>query len=288
MSPLTKMFIVILVLLSLITTSATIVYVNKEDQMRTASKSIAAERDAAKQSAQTLQDQIAAVQANLSAEQQRANDQSTRATADQVKAQADISKLNVELAQSASKSAAQQLDLSRMTEALNATQASATALQQEVARLRGSNDTLVQQGSDLNGRVADLTNKLEVTERERRHLAEQVTQVSSEVGRLGKVIAGANLNPQQQQTAVNRSGQPNINGVVREVRTIAGNQYATISIGAADSVQRNMEFNVIDRASNKFLGTLVVDTVEPNESTGRLFGPGVAQVKPGIEVRSQL
>ena len=288
MSGLTKLFVVLLVVLSLITTSATIVYVNKEDQQRTAAKNIAGERDAARQQVQSLQDQLAAVQANLQQVQQAANTQAGQANAELVARQQDISRLNVELAQAASKAAAGQLDISRLTEALNATQASASALQQEVARLRTGNDQLVQQSSDLNSRVADLTNKLEVTERERRHLAEQLTQASADMSRMSKVIEGANLTPEQRQMAVNRSGQPNLNGVVRAVQTIAGAQYATISLGSADQVTRGMEFKVIDASSQQFLGTLVVDTVEPNESTGRLFGPGVAQVKPGVEVRTQL
>ena len=49
-----------------------------------------------------------------------------------------------------------------------------------------------------------------------------------------------------------------------------------------------MEFKVVDRATGNFLGTLTVDTVEPNEATGRLFGPSVAAIRPGVEVRTQL
>lgn len=288
MSPLTKLFVVLLVILSLVTTSATIVYVNKEDQERTRARAVEGQLEAAKQNVQSLQEQLAAVQGNLTQVQQQANTQSGQANSDLVARQQEISRLNVELAQAASKSAAQQLDISRLTEALNATQASANALQQEVAQLRGNNDQLVQQSSDLNGRVADLTNKLEVTERERRHLAEQLTQASADVSRMGKVIEGAGLSEEQRQLAVNRSGLPNLNGVIRAVQTIAGREYATISLGSADQVTRGMEFKVIDQANGRFLGTLVVDTVEPTESTGRLEGPGVAQVKPGVEVRTQL
>jgi len=159
---------------------------------------------------------------------------------------------------------------------------------EEIVRLRGENDRLVKQSADLNGSVADLTFKLDTTEKERRLLAEQLTQIKGENQRLGMIIKGAQLTPGQQQMAVNRSGLPSINGVVRDVRTIAGNQYATISVGAADAVTRGMEFKVIDRATGSFLGTLVVDTVEPNESTGRLTGPHVSSIKPGVEVRTQL
>ena len=81
---------------------------------------------------------------------------------------------------------------------------------------------------------------------------------------------------------------PKINGVVTDVRTIAGRPYATISVGSVDNVVKGMQFNVIDRDSGNFLGILTVDTVEPNESTGQLQGPRVADIHKGHEVRTQL
>ena len=288
MSPLTKLFVALNVLLTLILTSATLVYINKEDIQRDSLTKVKAERDSKAQQVETLQAQVNSLQANVQAANQQANTQATASGNEVIRLQNDLSKLQVQLATESSKAAQQQLDISRLTEALNASQAATARLNDEVARLRTNNDTLVKQSSDLNATVSDLTNKLDVTERERRLLAEQLTQTKGEAQRLGKIISGAGLSPQQQEVAVNRSGLPSINGVVKDVRAIAGNQYATISVGSADSVTRGMEFKVIDRRTGNFLGTLVVDTVEPNESTGRLFGPNVAAIKPGVEVRTQL
>ncbi len=288
MSPLTKLFVVLQVVLSLLLTAATVVYVNKEDVQKTSLATTQAQYNAAKAEAAALQQQLSAAQQNLTAAQQQANDQAGRATAQLGTQQQEISRLQVELANATSKAATQQLDISRMTEALNATQASSTKQGEEIARLRTANDTMVRQTSDLNASVSDLTNRLDQTERERRLLAEQLTQTQGENQRLGAAIKGAGLDAGQVQAAVNRSGLPKINGVVRDVRTIAGNQYATISVGSADQVSRGMEFKVLDRASGNFLGTLVVDQVEPNEATGRVFGPNVAAIKPGVEVRTQL
>ena len=287
MSPLTKLFVVMLVVLSLLTTAGMIVYVNKEDVQRTTLANTQAQLQAAQAAAQTARDELTSAQQNLQNVQAQLNAQSQAATNELNERQAEISKLNVELAQGQSRQATQQLDISRLTEALNATQASATALQEEVARLRTSNDKLVQQSSDLNGTVSDLTARLEVTERERRLLAEQLTQASAETQRLGMIIKNANLSPQQAAGIAQRSGPP-INGIIRDVRTIAERPYATISVGSADGVQRGMEFKVLDRQSGNFLGTLIVDSVEPNEATGRLQGPRVAEIRPGVEVRTQL
>jgi len=288
LSPLTKLFVALNVLFSLLITAAVVVYVNKEDVQKNTLTSVQSQLASANAARQTAEEQLQAAQQNLTAVQQQANDQATRMNAQLVERQQEIGNLNVQLAKATTASAAQQLDISRLTEALNAAQATTGQLNQQVAQLRQNNDQLVQQSADLNGRVSDLTNRLDVTEKERRHLAEQLTQTTGENQRLGAVIKGAGLSPEQQNLAVNRSGTPAVNGIVREVRTIAGVQYATISVGAAEGVTQGMEFKVVDRASGNFLGTITINTVDPNESMGRLAGPNVAAIKPGVEARTQL
>ena len=53
-------------------------------------------------------------------------------------------------------------------------------------------------------------------------------------------------------------------------------------------LQAMLDSKVIDRATQNFLGTLTIVSVEPNEATGRLVGPNVAAIRPGVEVRTQL
>jgi predicted nucleic acid-binding Zn-ribbon protein len=277
-----------LIVLSLLTTAATVVYVNKEDVQKTTLKNTETELNSARAALQAARDELTSAQQNLTAVQANANQAAQQATTDINARQQQISQLQVELAKAQSQQATQQLDVSRLTEALNASQASSTALQTEVARLRQSNDLLVRQASDLNGSVSDLTARLEVTERERRLLAEQLTQAQTEVTRLTAVVRGAGIQPGQEPGIIAKSGLPQINGVIRDVRTIAGRPYATISVGTADGVQRGMEFKILDRQGGNFLGTLVVDSVEPNEATGRLDGPKVAEIRPGVEARTQL
>jgi chromosome segregation ATPase len=288
LSPLTKLFVVLNVLFSLILTAAIVVYVNKEDVQKTTLTSTEAQLQAAQAEAQTAHEQLLSAQQNLTAVQQQANAQANRMNSELVARQNEIGKLNVELAKATSAAASQGLDISRLTEALNASQATTAQFQQQVASLRGNNDKLVQQSADLSSRVTDLTNKLDVTEKERQHLAEQVTQTSADNQRLNAVVAAAHLTPEQQQMLVNRSGAPAINGVIRDVRNIDGVDYATISVGAADGVQQGMEFKVIDRTNGNFLGTVTVNSVDPNQATGRLAGPNIAAIKPGVEVKTQL
>ena len=195
----------------------------------------------------------------------------------------------MQLAKSNSTGATQMLNISQSPRRSTPAKPVAASSRKRCTRLRTSNDTFVRQASDLNASVSDLTNKLDVTERERKLLAEQLTQATGEAQRLGAgAVKGAGITPDRAGEYVNRSGMPAINGVIRARQNIAGREYATISVGSADGVTRGMEFKVVDRTTGNFLGTLIVDTVEPNEAVGRLEGPRVAEIRPGVEVRTQL
>jgi chaperonin cofactor prefoldin len=210
----------------------------------------------------------------------QARDEAARTVADR---DAQLARTNAQLA-------LQSADIGRLTEALRSSEATQTQLNQLAQQLRESNDRLVRQNADQSMSITELTNRLEVTERERRFLAEQFTEAQGQVDRLGRALrdmGGDVAALSQGPTGVGR-GAPRINGVIRATRDIAGIPYATISVGSADNVVRGMQFNIVDRASGRFLGKLTVDTVEPNESTGRLEGPAIAEIRPGVEVRTQL
>ena len=158
-----------------------------------------------------------------------------------------------------------------------------------IVQLRQNNNQAVAQTAHMSQIINDLTNRLEVTERERRNFAEQLEQFRGENQKLSAAIRdmGGDLNLVVGNAGKGR-GAPKINGVIRDVRTIAGRAYGTISVGSADSVIKGMEFKIVDRNTGNFLGILTVQSVEPNEATGQITGPNVAAVKPGVEVRTQL
>ena len=123
-----------------------------------------------------------------------------------------------------------------------------------------------------------------MTEAERRNLAEQLAQAQENNSRMSRIMQQRGIDPNIPTDRIAVAGIP-ISGVIREKRDIAGVPYATISVGSADDVQRGMQFKVIQ--GDKFLGTLTVDSVEQQESTGRLQGPHVAEITPGVQVRTQ-
>ena len=286
MSPLTKLFVVLLVVLSLLQTAAVVVYVNKEDTSRQAAVQMEERLRARENELEQARQAMTAAQQNLVQVQQEGNARASAAAKDINNAQQQAADLSVQLAKASSTNAAQQLDISRLTEGLKASQDTTARLQQEVQRLRTGNDQLVRQTSELNSTVSDLSNRLDVTERERKFLAEQLTEEKASSQKLGAQLKAMGVAPDQATAAANRQGPP-ITGVVREVKTIANMPYATISVGSSDQVAPGMEFKIVDKSTG-YLGSIVVDAVSPNEASGKITGPHVDKVRAGVEVSTQL
>lgn len=286
MSPLTKVFVVLLVVLSMLLTAATVAYVNLDNEKRTTAEALATSLKtelAAKERARADADAIRSVaEENL----QTAQNQIEQMRQALNNLQAQLVDRATNLGQAQSQLAMQSADMTRLTEALKASEATKSTLQEQVTQLRKTNDERLGQNTQLNESVSDLTNKLEVTERERQNLAEQLAEARMQLDKTSAQLRGLGVSPGDAVAAGTRVGPP-INGVIRSVRPIANIPYATISVGANDGVAKGMEFKVLAK-SGDFLGVLTVDSVEATESTGRLAGPKVATIQPGAEVKTQL
>jgi len=284
LSPLTKLFVVLLVILSLVTTAATVVFVNKVDDY---SKSLAS----AKLTISMRETEVANAQAAAASQRDLAQEtvRRTQGELEQARqasnqAQQRINELSAQLADATSRLTLQSADLTRVAEALKASQDANNKKDETIVMLRTTNDERLKQNVELNTANTELTSTLQVTERERRFLAEQLTESKRTVDRQGAMLRDAGINPKMATI------QPTskINGVIRDRRNIGGVPYASISVGSNDGVTKGTEFKVVDRDSGAFLGILTVDSVEATESTGRLSGPRLNDIKPGVEVRTQL
>ncbi len=288
MSPLTKLFVVLLVILSLLTTSAVVVFVNQVENY-------SAQLNTAKTQVTSMRTDLESAQAALAAAQAR--EQSTISQSQQQveqlrqsmnQFQQRINDLAAQNADLTSRMALQSADLTRVTESLKAAQDQNGKKDEMIAQLRTTNDDRLKQNVELNTTVTELTNNLQVTERERRYLAEQLTESKRLNDRQGAMLRDAGISPKMASAAGTGAGAPPINGVIRSTSSIAGVPYASISVGSNDGVTKGMEFKVVDRPTGDFLGILTVDSVEPTESTGRLSGPGLKRIKPGVDVKTQL
>lgn len=284
MSPLTKLFVVLLVILSLVTTAATVVFVNKVDNLGVTINNN-------KTQIAMLQTEVQNAQAAAAAQRDLAQETVRRTQADieqgrqaALQSQQRINELAAQNADLTSRLTLQSADLTRVAEALKASQDANNKKDETITMLRTTNDDRLRQNVELNTANTDLTATLQVTERERRFLAEQLQESKRTVDRQGAMLQQAGINPKMAVIQPNTA----INGVIRDRRNIAGVPYASISVGGNDGVTRGMEFKVVDRNTNDFLGIITIDTVEPTESTGRISGPRLNDIRAGAEVKTQL
>ena len=295
MSPLTKLFVGLLVVLSLLLTAATVTFVNTLEN----------QRELATKTKQTLENQKAEAeslrsQAESAASQAQEAERLAQAQVEQLRQQSNsaqqlIADRDVKLAEAGSRLAIQAADVTRLSEALKASEDTKSKLQEMVNGLRSAHDQDLQLAAQSSQQISDLTNKLEVTERERRFATEQLEEMRNQNAKLSAAVSETGRKPSDILASIAPGAPvaglaaPRINGVVRDVRTIAGLPYATISVGSADGVTKGMTFNIVER-NGGFLGKLTIDTVELNESTGRISGPAdkVGNVRQGVEVKTQL
>jgi hypothetical protein len=288
LSPLTKLFVILLVVLSLLLTAATVVFVSQVEDYKKSADNNKQLLDAARAKAEAVQNESEAAQATAAETVRQASAQIEQSKQQMNALQQQVIAGDAQLGQAKSQAAIQSADLTRLAEALKASEDTKGHLQDQVADLRGGNDKLMEQNAQLNQSVTDLTNRLEVTERERKFLAEQLTETKNQSDKQSSMLHDMGVSAAQMASAGTSVGAPAINGVIRTVRPIAGIPYATISVGSADSVAKGMEFKIVSHETGDFLGVLTVDSVDLNESTGRLSGPRIDDIRPGAEAKTQL
>lgn len=290
MSPLTKLFVVLLVLVSVALSAGTITFVNKLDPLQkqlTAAKAQASSSqtllDKANAAAATSQQQIENERRDAAGALAAANASLLKARADLADRDAQIAKLNNNLAVMTSANNSQ-------STALSASEGAKTLLQEQVSTLRTDADKRLRENTDLNQHVSSLTAELTRTEAERRNLAEQLVAANTKTEQMGALIKDLGGTSAQLDTAGSTAGAPAVNGVIRSRRTIAGKDYATISIGSADFVRKGMQFKILDANTGSFLGLMTVEVVDRNEAIGQITAEpqNLAQIKAGNVVRTQI
>jgi hypothetical protein len=299
LSLLTKVFVVSLAVLSMMFVAGVVVFVNKVEDFQAYAKAQAdlatraqTERNNAAADAQTARAEaekaIAAANVRATAAEQAAN----TAQADLQKAQGDVQQANLKVEQANV----------QVTTALGGQKSAQEALKAaEVAlnETRKQADDLQKKYNEAVVALSDQTNKLDVMRKQYQKSQEDIVALQQENTTLrnqgaaprpggGQApAAGAPGAAQPGSAQVASANGENLKGVVRTTKDIQGVKYATISIGSADNVQRNMQFKVIDRSANRFLGYLTIDNVDYNEATGHLSGPAIKDVRTGTEVITQ-
>ena len=292
MSPLTKLFVVLLVLVSIILTAGVVTFVNKVDPLRTTITKLTDERNAKQQLLDQKSSEYAASVAALDKAQSDAAAEAGALRTQLLTYRGQIEQQSGTIASLETKNAVLTSTTQQQAAAVEASEKNKAELNNQILALRKDADERLRQVTDLGQRVNQLTALSEQLERQRRNLAEQLTAANDKADKQAKLLLDLGVTPGQLAKAdagIGR-GAPAINGVIRDRRNIAGKEYATISIGSQDQVAKGMEFNIIDANTGAFLGKLKVEVVDQNEAVGQIDAPqtNLAQIKAGNVVKTQI
>ena len=285
MSFLTKLFVVLHVVLTLLFVSATIVWVNRVEDFRKTNGALSAQLTAARAEAQSAINEAQTARADALAVRQQVGAEIDRARKERDDALAEVRERDVQLAQLQQNLASADARAQASTSGLETAMKTNSLLQDQLNQSRETGNKIQQQNTELLTDNSDLRQKLSVSTRQLQNSNEEIEELRNQVAggagpAGGQQIPGAAPTPNPNEVAVN--------GIIRDRRNVNGVNQATISVGTADNVRQGMVFYVIDRQAGDFLGTLTVDRVEPREASGRLAGPRVTEIKAGNEVRTQL
>ena len=287
MSPLTKVFVVVLVVLSLLLAAASVTLLSTVPNYQTQVTTLTAARDAAtaegNRRAAASDAQQAALQTRateLTGQLQSAGEQVASLRTAVAKAEADKADLQGQLAQT-------QTTQAQLASAANASTALSNELRQQVSSLRNEYDKTLSQYADITKENSTTSQNLQFTERKLRDTLEQLKDASSSNDQLQNQLRQNGLNPGQQTAGAPVSAPP-INGVIIETSRSGGQLYASISVGTEDDVKAGMRFTVLNPQTSEFLGFLTVEQPDDTTSIGRLTGPKAASVSANDEVRTQV
>jgi len=285
-SPLTKIFVMLLVVVSLLNAAATVVYVNKEQLMDSDYKSLASQNSALQLQLMTAKSDAATARSQLEARDQQATTEANARQTALDKANADLAALDADNKLMHRNIEALQANYSTLTDQLAISLASNQQDAKTVADLRDSNNKLIQSQAENDAGLARQRQLAETYGRQVEYLTEQQKKSEDLIKAYSSVINEHHLTvPLEQPTSY--SGPP-VSGIVQDKQNINGVTYVTISVGSADNVQPGMEFRVVDANSQpqQFLGILTVTQADVNTAIGRINADSTSldKVSRGDEV----
>lgn len=273
MSTLTKVFTVLLVVLSIVFSVMTISVVAQSNNWR----DTALKYEANARIADTnLRNEIAASAAMEATCRDAVRSHLARIGELETQMQSgntELAKLRTDIARAeAERSSAEAMNRGLLAQ-LEAARSGESAIRKQLADIERRNIELERRNIDLNDRVNEQTAQIAVLDEQKRQYEQQLNVLRGEAEKLGTQgrRSAANVGMENPAgaalpgvTALTPAGTSAIRGSVLDV---TGNT-VTISNGSADGVARDMEF-IISR-NNEYVGDLRISHTEPNRAAGRL------------------
>jgi uncharacterized phage infection (PIP) family protein YhgE len=290
LNTLTKLFVVLLVITSILTAAASVVFVSRVQPMQ-------ALLDVQKATVESMRSKAEA--ANAAYEREHASvdaanartDAVTKENADAIRnLQTQLDSANTTIAQLQAEKAGRDSTVNTLTSGVSEATATMNKLMEQVTNLRASNDKLVKTNEDFSRRNSELNAQVESIGSQQANAEEQLATSKENEQKLAAYVKAHGGSPDDIITESNPygPGAPAISGVVREKSVINGKTWVTINVGSADGVAKGMKFYVLN--GGQFLGIVTVDTVDSNDAIGMLEGDAakISQVRAGNDVRTQI
>jgi len=273
LSPLTKAFVVLVTVLSVVLVALVVPYVAQTEDFNAQINGLKSDLNVAKTKAAAAQEEKSAIQEKVSQESALLTQRVVNMTKDMtdLRNQADEAKKSVLL----SDRKLQQLEaeLSRLSAAAvqdaNLLTITTADLKQTRQNLVDAQTKLVQLGDRNN----ELESQRDSLTRQVRRLGEKMVSLEQGNVELRGLLAKV---PEQYRQAIStgeaaapayEAATP-IAGTITDVQVAAGTQLVQVDIGTKDGVEANMKFLV--HSEGQYVGTLVVDRVESAIAAGRI------------------
>ena len=296
MSALTKVFVVLHVVVSLLLVAGMIVFVNKVEDFSTRAKHADADAALARRAEEAEKTKSMQVIAEKEAATVEANNRSNALAAANQTLQNNVAALQTQVTTATAAKSVVDTQVTTLANALTEAQKANSAEEQLNAQLRARGDEVEKKYTDSQIALSDLNNRVDALTRELSYSKEQVAALETELAGARDTIA--KMPVRGSAPGAPGSGGPSgvslpaipsnltIRGVVKNKFQVGEVAYATVSVGSADSVSKGARFNVTDPTGHQFLGYLTIDSVNPNEASGHLNGPNVEAVQKGSTVVS--
>ncbi len=281
MSPLTKAFVVLVTVLSVLLVALVVPFVAKTENSSATIKQLQTDLNVAKGQASALQAEIDAVRQGISEESALLNQRVVTMTKEMSDLRTQAAEAKAEVLTAKRENETLQAELSRFSAAAeqgsNLLTITTSDLKQTRQNLVDSQTKLVQLGDRNN----ELESQRDSLTRQVRRLGEKMVSLEQDNVELRGLLAKV---PEQYRQEVSADAQTQpfepdvaIAGKITDVQSAAGTTLVQVDVGSKDRVEPNMKFLV--HRNDQYVGTFVVDRVETAVAAGRItLSSGAVQV----------
>jgi len=273
LSPLTKAFVVLVTVLSVVLVALVVPYVAKTENLNAQIQELQGTAATADARANSAQQEVSAAQERASEQSALLNQRVSNLTQDVIRLQTERDDARAAALQEQRKLSQIESDLSRLSAAAvqDASLLSATTADLKETRINfvDSQTKLVQ----LSDRNNELESQRDSLTRQVRRIGEQMVSLEQDNIALRGVLARVpekyrqDISTGQAQAQAYVPTVP-IAGTITDVQNAAGSQLVQVDVGSKDGVEANMKFLV--HRDDQYVGTFVVDRVESAIAAGRM------------------